>query len=79
MDGIRTHTVQILNLLPPTYCATTALIGTPSRIRTDTLQFLKLLTLPDWPTGAYLGCHTGIDPVLPLSQSRVQATTLMTP
>ena len=28
---------------------------------------------------AWLGCHTGIDPVLPLSQSRVQATTLMTP
>ena len=26
-----------------------------------------------------MGCHTGIDPVLPLSQSRVQATTLMTP
>ena len=26
-----------------------------------------------------LGCHTGIDPVLPLSQSRVQATTLKTP
>ena len=28
---------------------------------------------------AYLGCLTGIDPVLPLSQSRVQATTLRTP
>jgi hypothetical protein len=28
---------------------------------------------------AYLGCLTGIDPVLPLSQSRVQATTLKTP
>jgi hypothetical protein len=26
-----------------------------------------------------LGCLTGIDPVLPLSQSRVQATTLKTP
>jgi hypothetical protein len=27
----------------------------------------------------YLGCLTGIDPVLPLSQSEVQATTLKTP
>ena len=26
-----------------------------------------------------MGCLTGIDPVLPLSQSRVQATTLKTP
>ncbi len=29
--------------------------------------------------GINLGCHTSIDLVLPLSQSRVQATTLMTP
>ena len=37
--------------------------------------------LPIAPEGhkTYLGCHTGIDPVLPLSQSRVQATTLKTP
>ena len=36
-DGIRTHTVQGLSLLPPTYCATaTYEFGTLSRIRTDT-------------------------------------------
>ena len=35
-NGIRTHTVQILSLLPPTYCAMSAhKTGTPSRIRTS--------------------------------------------
>lgn len=62
-----------------------AITGQPSGatgwIRTSDLKDLQSFALGLSATVAQksLGCSTGIDPVLPLSQSRVQATTLKTP
>ena len=60
------------------HLTTRALVPLP-RFERGEFLLLRETTLPICPQGHYLGCLTGIDPVLPLSQSRVQATTLKTP
>ena len=55
-----------------------ALFGSSYKVWTCDLHDVNVL-LYHWAKELYLGCLTGIDPVLPLSQSRVQATTLKTP
>lgn len=49
----------------------------PPRIELGSMSFQP--TAMTTSAKVALGCHTGIDPVLQVSQTWVQATTLMTP